>query len=129
MFARNRRDVMETLIGAATQIDGDLSFRGGLRIDGQVRGNVIAEAGQHSFLVVGEHGRVDGEVRCAHLVVNGTINGAVHVSELLEIQPKARIIGGVCYKTMEMHGGALVSGQLSHHDGVDTVLHLAVAEA
>jgi cytoskeletal protein CcmA (bactofilin family) len=129
MFARNARNAMDSLIGEATRIDGNVLFKGGLRIDGQVRGNVTAEAGQHSFLVVGEHGRIDGEVRCDHLVVNGAINGPVHASELLEVQPKARIYGEVHYKVLEMHGGALVSGQLSHHDGVDKVLHLAASEA
>ncbi|MEC5163856.1 cytoskeletal protein CcmA (bactofilin family) [Janthinobacterium sp. CG_23.3] len=129
MFARNPRNAMDSLIGAATRIDGDVLFKGGLRIDGQVRGNVTAEVGQHSFVVVGEHGRIDGEVRCDHLVVNGAINGPVHASELLEVQPKARIYGEVHYKVLEMHGGALVSGQLVHHDGVDKVLHLAASEA
>ncbi|HAT32666.1 MAG TPA: cell shape determination protein CcmA [Janthinobacterium sp.] len=129
MFARNGKDSMDSLIGADTQIDGHLLFRGGLRIDGQVRGNVIAAAGQHSYLVVGEHGRIDGEVRCAHLVVSGQINGPVHVSELLEIQPKARIVGEVHYKVMEMHGGALVSGCLEHQDGGDSLLHLSLSEA
>ncbi|MET3132315.1 cytoskeletal protein CcmA (bactofilin family) [Oxalobacteraceae bacterium GrIS 1.11] len=129
MFARNARDAMDSLIGAATQIDGHVLFKGGLRIDGQVRGDVIAEAGQHSYLVLSEHGRIDGEVRCSHLIVNGQINGSVHAAEMLEIQPKGRIIGSVFYKVMEMHGGALISGQLCHHDSADSVLHLAVSEA
>jgi cytoskeletal protein CcmA (bactofilin family) len=72
---------------------------------------------------------MDGEVRCDHLVVNGAINGPVHASELLEVQPKARIYGEVHYKVLEIHGGALVAGLLSHHDGVDKVLHLAASEA
>ncbi|MDC8759710.1 bactofilin family protein [Janthinobacterium fluminis] len=129
MFGRNAQDSLDSLIGEATRVDGNLLFKGGLRIDGQVRGNVLADASQHSFLVIGERGRVDGEVRCAHLVVNGTINGPVHVSELLEVQPKARIFGEVCYKMLEIHGGAVVSGHLRHDDGADKVLHLAASEA
>lgn len=131
MFARNAhaRDTLDSLIGVDTRVDGHLLFRGGLRIDGQVRGNVTAEADQHGYLVLGEHGRIEGEVRCPHVIVSGEIKGPVYASELLEIQPRARIIGDVYYKVLEMHGGALVSGQLSRHDGVEPVLHLAVSEA
>jgi cytoskeletal protein CcmA (bactofilin family) len=129
MFIRNPRDLMDSLIAVDTQVDGHLLFKGGLRIDGQVRGNVIAEPGQMSNLVLGEHGRIDGEVRCSHVVVNGEINGPVHSSTLLEIQPKARIMGDVFYRVLEMHGGALVTGRLSHQHGMDNVLHLAVSEA
>ncbi|MES2739601.1 MAG: polymer-forming cytoskeletal protein [Pseudomonadota bacterium] len=128
MFRRNSLDVMESLVGAATQVDGQLQFSGGLRIDGRVRGDVVADPEQHSYLVISEHGRVDGEVRCAHLVVNGEIRGAVLSTELLEIQPKARIIGDVQYNILEMHGGALIAGRLSRYES-DTVLHLAVSEA
>ena len=115
MFAK-ARNPMESLIGPATRIDGHLLFRGGLRIDGKVVGNVCAEPGQSSYLVVSEHGCIDGEVRCDHLIVNGEIHGAVYVAEMLEIQPKARIVGDVYYKVLEMHGGAQVLGQLAWRD-------------
>ncbi|MCH7891964.1 MAG: polymer-forming cytoskeletal protein [Gemmatimonadetes bacterium] len=52
----------------------------------------------------------------------GEIVGDVHSSELLELQPKARITGNVFYKALEMHGGALVSGKLSHDQQVETPL-------
>jgi cytoskeletal protein CcmA (bactofilin family) len=116
MFAPKGRNAMDSLIGPATHIAGDLRFRGGLRIDGQVRGSVTAEEGQGSYLVIAEHARIEGEVRCDHLIVNGEISGNVHVAELLEIQPKGRIIGDVCYKVLEMHGGAQVLGKLAHHE-------------
>ena len=53
--------------------DGDLRFRGGLRIDGHVYGNVMVEKEQHGYLVLGEHGKIDGAVRCTHLIVNGEV--------------------------------------------------------
>jgi cytoskeletal protein CcmA (bactofilin family) len=98
----------------STSIKGDVGFKGGLRIDGSINGNINAEAGQPSVLVISEHAKVVGEVHAAHLIVNGEIVGDVHSTELLELQPKARITGNVFYKALEMHGGALVSGKLSH---------------
>jgi cytoskeletal protein CcmA (bactofilin family) len=38
---------------------------------------------------------------------------------MLEIQPKARIVGEVYYKVLEMHSGALVQGKLSRHESAD----------
>ena len=129
MFGPKVLSTMDSLIGPATRIDGHLLFRGGMRIDGQVRGNVTAETGQSSSLVVSEHARIEGEVRCDHLIVNGEISGAVYAAELLEIQPKARIIGNVYYKVLEMHGGAQVLGQLTHDDTRTAVGHLVVSGA
>lgn len=111
MFAK-ARNPLESLVGPTTRIDGHLRFRGGLRIDGQVTGSVCAEPGQDSYLVVSEHGCIEGEVRCDHLVVNGAIRGTIHVTERVEFQPKARIVGDVSYKVLEMHGGAQVLGRL-----------------
>ena len=125
MFARNNKSTIDSLIGTATRIDGDVNFKGGLRIDGHVKGNVTAEAGTASMLVISEQARIEGEVRCAHLIVNGEINGPLHSSELLELQPKARINGDVSYKMLEMHGGAVVSGKLAHDQGNEPVLKLA----
>jgi cytoskeletal protein CcmA (bactofilin family) len=124
MFGRNTKDTIDSLIGRATRIEGDLHFRGGLRIDGQVAGNVIAEPGQPSMLIISEQAKIEGQVRGAHVVVNGEINGPVFSSELLELQPKARITGDVSYKRLEMHGGALVSGKLTHEQVAETVLSL-----
>ncbi|OZA12763.1 MAG: hypothetical protein B7Y02_06930 [Rhodobacterales bacterium 17-64-5] len=69
---------MDTLIGAGTQIHGDITFSGGLRIDGEIHGNVTASGEGSSTLVVSEHARVEGEVRVSHVVINGTVTGPVH---------------------------------------------------
>ena len=120
---------MDSLIGAATRVQGNLLFRGGMRIDGEVIGNIVAEAGYPSYLVIAEHARVEGEIRCDHLVVNGEVQGCVFSADLLEIQPSARIIGDVSYKVLEMHGGAQVLGTLTHRDSSGVEPLLAVSGA
>ena len=129
MFKRKPNNSIDTLIGATTRIQGDVRFSGGMRIDGHVQGNVIAENGQPSLLVISEHAKIDGEVRVAHLVTNGEINGSVYSSDMLEMQPKARITGDVNYKKLEMHAGALVSGKLSHEQPAEPILQLAMSKA
>lgn len=105
---------IDSLIGANTVIGGDLNFSGGLRIDGQVNGNVIATQGKSSTLVLSEHAQVNGEVSVTHLVVNGVINGSVSASEYLELQSKAKVSGDVHYKTIEIQLGAIIEGRLLH---------------
>ena len=95
MFSRKSKSTIDSLIGLTTSIVGDVHFKGGLRIDGHVKGNVIADSAENSMLVISEQARIEGEVRVAHLVVNGEIRGPVYSSELLELQPKARITGDV----------------------------------
>lgn len=129
MFGRNAKHDMDSLVGISARIEGDLCFTGGLRIDGEVHGSVIAGEGSANTLVVSEHARIEGEVRCANLVVNGYIAGPVYSSEMLELQPKGRIVGDVHYKMLEMHGGAMVTGQLTHQQTGEPVFHLAGIEA
>jgi 4-hydroxyphenylpyruvate dioxygenase len=43
---------IESLIGAGTVIEGDVRFKGGLRIDGIVHGNVISSDGEPGTLLL-----------------------------------------------------------------------------
>ena len=104
-----------SLIGAGTTVTGDVSFSGGLRVDGVVRGAVrCSEPEKGGMLVISEHGTVEGEVRASHVVVSGRIQGPVHAAILIELQPKARVQGDVQYRALEMHHGAVVEGLMVH---------------
>lgn len=105
---------IETLIGAATVINGDIEFSGGLRIDGTVHGSVSEVSATPGSLVVSEHGRIDGPINVAYATINGRVNGPVNATEYVELQAKARVTGDVRYKTLEMFVGAIVDGKLVH---------------
>ena len=116
---------IDSLIGAGTVVNGNVAFTGGLRIDGQVHGNVVAANGEPSTLVISEQARVNGEIQVSHMVINGTVNGPVVANDYLELQPKARVIGDVTYKTLEMHVGAVIRGRLNHAEpGTASVVEL-----
>lgn len=116
---------IDSLIGAGTIIDGDISFSGGMRVDGKVNGNIVATQGKPSTLVLSEHAVVNGEVNVTHLVINGTISGSVCASEYLELQAKAKVNGDVHYGTLEIQLGAIVEGRLIH--GTEAVQDKVVA--
>ena len=124
---RIERYCVDSLIGAGTSLDGDVTFAGGLRVDGEIRGNVRGAEGQPATLVISEHARIEGEISVSHLVINGTVIGAVHSSDFLELQARARVTGDVEYSTIEMHLGAVVQGRLVHQGAPAKAVELKLA--
>ena len=115
---------IDTLVGVETRIEGDLHFNGGLRVDGAIRGSVSEQNGTPSTLILSEHGKIEGAVTAAKIVINGKVIGPVKSSHFIELQTKARITGDLYYKSLEMHTGAVIEGKLVYlGDGVaDEVL-------
>lgn len=118
---------IDSLIGAGTTVAGDLTFAGGLRIDGEVKGNVRSAADSQGMLVISERARVEGEIHVSHLVINGTVAGPVTSTEFLELQPGARVSGDVFYTSLEMHLGAVVQGRLVYQAGGTKAVELKLA--
>jgi cytoskeletal protein CcmA (bactofilin family) len=115
MFGRsNKPSPIDSLIGAGTTIEGNITFVGGLRIDGHVKGNVKATGTKPGTLVLSELSKVEGEIDVAHVVINGTVAGPVRATEYVELLPKARVTGDVAYKSIEVHVGAIVMGRLMY---------------
>ena len=112
MFGKKKQPPIKSLIAQGTCIEGNLKFTDGLRIDGEVIGDVRAIEGSASILVISESACVTGQIYADHVIINGRVMGPVHASELLELQPKAKIAGDVSYKALEMHQGAVIFGQL-----------------
>src|SRR6476646_11584821 len=104
MFSKsNKPSPIDSLTGTGTTIEGNVSFTGGLRIDGHVKGNVSATGSKPGTLVISELAKVEGEIDVAHVVVNGTVAGPVRATEYVELLPKARVTGDVAYNSIEIH--------------------------
>jgi cytoskeletal protein CcmA (bactofilin family) len=110
------KNSIECLIGAGTTIEGNITFAGGLRVDGRVRGDVISADGKPGTLVLSEQAQIEGEIRVSHVVINGTVIGPVHAGEYVELQAKANVTGDVYYKTLEIQLGAVVQGRLVYQN-------------
>lgn len=122
---------IDCLIGAGTEIKGDMTFDGGLRVDGRIHGNVVSVEGKPGTLVLSEAARIEGEIRVSHVVINGTVVGPVHAADYVELQSKANVTGDVYYRTLEMHLGAVVQGRLVYQDDAkaDKVVQFKPASA
>jgi cytoskeletal protein CcmA (bactofilin family) len=114
--SRTANAKVETLIGHETEITGNIHFEGGLHIDGLVKGNVTADNDSGSVAIVSEQGRIEGELRVPHILINGRVAGDVYAAERLDLAANARVEGDVYYRTIEMAGGAEINGKLVRTD-------------
>jgi cytoskeletal protein CcmA (bactofilin family) len=111
---RDKRPNIETLIGAGTRINGDLTFRGGLHLEGVVNGSVTAEGAAGDFLSVSEDACIEGAVMVPNIVLHGLVKGGIHASQRIKLGPRARVLGDVTYNNIETEIGAQINGKLIH---------------
>lgn len=83
MFGKQKQPPIRTLIDEGIVVHGELRFTEGLRIDGEVFGDVTAVGDDISILVISERARVTGKVSGGHVIVNGKVNGPIRSTELL----------------------------------------------
>ncbi|MGQ0430214.1 MAG: bactofilin family protein [Gammaproteobacteria bacterium] len=103
---------MAGLLAHDTCVRGDVTFAGGLRIDGRVEGNVLGKADDHGLLVLSEKGVIVGTVKVHDAIINGRVDGDLEVEHFLELQAGARVTGNITYRTMKLDCGATVDGKL-----------------
>jgi len=94
------------LIGAGTEITGDIVSNGDIRIDGMLVGNLSTKG----KVVIGETGRVKGEVNCKNSDVSGEIEGKIVVSELLSLKISARVNGDIQTSKLAIEPGSKFTG-------------------
>ena len=107
--------MIDTLIGNSAEIEGNIVFSGGLRIDGKVNGSVYGKQ-DSSTLIISENASVNGEINVTSAYIDGSVVGSVFASDYLELKSKANIMGDVNYASMEIHLGAIISGNLIHNE-------------
>ncbi|MEO7775051.1 MAG: polymer-forming cytoskeletal protein [Steroidobacteraceae bacterium] len=103
---------IDTLIGRATRVEGDLTFTGGLHLDGRVTGSVTAEGEASSMLSVSESGVIEGSVVATQVVLNGAVKGDITARERVVFGAQAKVEGNVRYGVIEIADGATIQGRL-----------------
>ena len=117
MFGKKKNKAIQikklsSLIADNVEVVGDVVFKGGLRVDGRVQGNVINLGDERGLLVLSDRGCIEGNVSTFDAVVNGTIIGNLSVGHFVELQPNARVTGNITYNQLQMDCGAAVEGKL-----------------
>lgn len=94
------------LIGVGTEIIGDVKSNNDIRIDGTLNGNIDTKG----KLVIGETGKIKGEVICKNSEVLGLIEGKIKVAELLSLKSTAKILGDINTKKLAIEPGSVFTG-------------------
>ena len=94
------------LIGVGTEIKGDISSNGDIRIDGILQGNLKTKG----KVVIGETGTVKGEIKCKNSDVEGNIEGKIHVTELLSLKATSNLAGDIIARKLAIEPGSKFTG-------------------
>ena len=114
MFNRDTKQArIDTLIGQASRVHGDLEFAGGLHLDGSIAGNVRAIPVEGSSLSISETGSIEGNVEADNVMLNGTVKGDILARGRIVMGATARVQGNVYYGVIEMTLGAQIMGKLT----------------
>jgi len=114
MFNRDTKQArIDTLIGKASRVHGDLEFAGGLHLDGSIAGNVRADPSEGSSLSISETGSIEGNVEAGNVMLNGTVRGDILARERVVLGATAKVQGNVYYGVIEMTLGAQIMGKLT----------------
>ncbi len=106
-------------IGVGTEITGDVSTNGDIRIDGNLTGNLKTKG----KLVIGETGTIKGEITCKNSVVEGAVNGKISVSELLTLKATSSLKGDIITRRLAIEPGAKFTGNCNMSMDTATSAH------
>ncbi len=105
------RDIKEGLlsgfVGNGTTLTGEANFKGMLRVDGHLSGQVKSEGGT---LIVGNNGQVDADIDVAVATIHGAVNGDIIASQRLELGRAAKVNGNIQTPSLVIEQGAVFEG-------------------
>lgn len=105
MFGKGSRK-LETMIGDGTRTVGQVSVKGTIRIDGSIEGDLNAD-----WVVVGENGKIVGNIRSRGVVVGGSVEGNIDAAESVELTGKASMTGEIHAPKLAIAEGAVFDGR------------------
>jgi len=105
MFLR-KNNKLETLIGIGSEIKGDITANGTLKIDGKITGNIIADS-----VILGNDALVTGDIKARSVVIGGRLNGNVTAEDIIEIKPTGQVFGDVHTKKLSVSEGGIFEGR------------------
>jgi len=102
----NYEQSLINIIGAETEIEGQIKTKGDIRIDGKLKGTLFAEG----RVVVGEEGKITGEIECSNIEIYGKIYGKIVVKELTMLKATSYIEADIITKKLGVEPGAVFTG-------------------
>jgi cytoskeletal protein CcmA (bactofilin family) len=105
------------IIGNGTEINGNIKTNGDLRIDGFIKGTIVATG----KVVVGSTGRVEGEISCQNADISGDVKAHIKVTELLSLKASATVSGDIFTNKLAIEPGAVFTGacKMGNQEGIN----------
>jgi cytoskeletal protein CcmA (bactofilin family) len=100
-------DEIVSLLGVGAELNGEISFTNGLKVDGVVKGKVRSEAA----LVVGRSGKVEAEVNVKKISISGEFHGVIRASDRVEIYKDGKVYGDIFSPCLIIEAGAIFEGR------------------
>ncbi len=100
---------LNAFLGEGTKFEGSLSFEGTVRVEGTLKGDIFAK----DILIVGNNGKVDGEIEVDTIIINGYVKGNIRAARRVEISPPGKFYGNIETPTFVLHEGAVFEGNCS----------------
>ena len=114
--ADKRTKTVESIIGHNAYLEGTLSSKGSLRIDGRVKGTVLCE----NMVIIGAEGYVEGEITSYDVFIAGEFKGNVTAKNRVEIAENGKVYGDITTAKIVIDPGVLFEGRCSMIPEKDT---------
>ena len=100
----------DTLIGAATRIEGRMVVNKSIRLDGTIEGSIESSIDNQVTVAIGHTGLVHGDVRAHRVLVNGQVDGNIYAREKCELHETSKVKGDIHYGLLGIEHGAEILG-------------------
>jgi cytoskeletal protein CcmA (bactofilin family) len=100
----------DTLIGAATRIEGRMVVNKSIRLDGTIEGSIESPNDNQVTVAIGHTGLVHGDVRAHRVLVNGQVDGNIYAREKCELHETSKVKGDIHYGLLGIEHGAEILG-------------------
>jgi cytoskeletal protein CcmA (bactofilin family) len=102
----NSDNKVPNITANGTSVVGDIISDGDFRIEGEIKGTIVAKG----RIVVGDSGKVDGDIKCSNADICGSITGKLEVENLTVFKATAKFNGDVVTKRISIEPGAAFTG-------------------
>lgn len=106
IISKTTTDACDIVVGKTSVVNGDISSKGSIRIDGQVNGNITVE----SDAIVANEAKVTGDINCRRVEISGEVKGNVTCKEMLMVYKVGVLKGNINVTSFTIEEGALFDG-------------------